>query len=62
MKVTLDKKKCMNSGMCTQAAPKIFEMDDEGELVILIEDVTDEHLGDVKDAVACCPTNALQLK
>ena len=61
MKVTVDREKCMNSGMCTQAAPKIFTMDDDGMLVILQNDVPDEHLLAVEDAVACCPTSALRL-
>ena len=50
----------MNSGMCTQAVPKIFTMDD-GALVILQEEVPEERLLAVEDAVACCPTSALRL-
>ena len=51
----------MNSGMCTQTAPDIFGMDEEGALIILKEEVPEEHILAVEDAAACCPVSALQL-
>lgn len=60
MKISVNRELCMNSGMCTQAVPKIFTMDD-GALVILQEEVPEERLLAVEDAVACCPTSALRL-
>lgn len=61
MKIAVDREKCLNSGMCAQTAPEVFAMDDDGALVIVLENVPDEHLEAVQDAVACCPVSALRL-
>lgn len=61
MKICVDRELCMNSGMCTQTAPDIFGMDEEGALIILKEEVPEEHILAVEDAAACCPVSALQL-
>lgn len=61
MKVLVDREKCMNAGMCTQAAPEVFEMDDDGVLVVLREAVPEDQMLEVQDAVSCCPMDALRL-
>lgn len=62
MKIVVDRDKCMNSGMCTQAAPKIFDMDEDGILIVLKEEIPEEEQLAVEDAVACCPLSALHLE
>ena len=61
MKVLVDRVKCTGLGLCEAAAPEVFEIDDEGDLVILDEDVAAERLETVRAAVQGCPTDALRL-
>jgi ferredoxin len=62
MKVTVDFTKCTGLGICESMAPNIFEVDDDGKLVLLKDDVTDDELQSVEEAVAGCPTEALRIE
>lgn len=61
MKITVDRVKCTGLGICESLAPDVFEVDDNGDLILLTEEVTDDTLQDVREAVAGCPTEALRL-
>jgi ferredoxin len=43
-------------------APRHFEVDDEGTLVLLDENVAPEDLDAVREAVTGCPTEALSIQ
>jgi ferredoxin len=62
MKVAVDFAKCTGLGICESMAPNIFEVDDDGKLVLLKDDVTDDELQSVEEAVAGCPTEALRIE
>ncbi len=62
MKVTVDFDKCTGLGICESIAPDFFEVDDAGSLVLLKEDITDDDLQVIEDAVAGCPTEALKIE
>ena len=62
MKIVVDRTKCTGLGICESLAPRHFEIDDEGTLEILDDDVTDETLADVEEAIEGCPTAALRLE
>jgi ferredoxin len=62
MKVVVDFAKCTGLGICESMAPEFFEVDDDGDLVLLKEDVTDDELQSVEEAVAGCPTEALRIE
>ena len=59
MKVGVDREKCIGSGMCTTIAPALFDMDDDGVLVVVKETPATHEERSLLDAVACCPVNAL---
>jgi len=61
MKVEVDFNKCTGLGICESLAPTLFEVNDEGNLVLLKEDITDDELQGVEEAVAGCPTEALRI-
>ncbi|MGY4101929.1 ferredoxin [Nocardia sp. R16R-3T] len=61
MKVVVDRSKCTGLGICESLAPTFFEIDDNGELVQLEDDVTDDELAAVEEAVQGCPTEALRI-
>ena len=59
--VAVDFDKCTGLGICESLAPDFFEVNDDGELVLLKEDITDGELQEVEEAVAGCPTEALTI-
>ena len=61
MKVEVDFSKCTGLGICESLAPDFFEVNDDGDLVLLKEDITDEELQAVEEAIAGCPTEALRI-
>lgn len=60
-RVTVDRDLCVSSGMCESVAPAVFEIDDDGELVVLQDVVPAELLEDARAAARSCPTRALQV-
>jgi ferredoxin len=61
VKIAVDRSLCTSLGVCESLAPDHFEIDDDGELLVLKDAVSDEDRDDVEAAVAGCPTSALRL-
>lgn len=61
MKIELDRAKCIGLGICESIAPDVFEVDDDGDLVLMHEQVGDDALPEVEEAVRSCPAAALRL-
>lgn len=59
--VTVDFDKCTGLGICESLAPDFFEVNDDGELLVLKEEISDDELQEVEEAVAGCPTEALKI-
>ncbi|MGH3171350.1 MAG: ferredoxin [Trebonia sp.] len=59
MNVEVDRDRCMGSGACVYALPRVFGMGDDGVAEVVGE--ADESDQIVKDVVAECPTAALRL-
>lgn len=59
--VTVDFDKCTGLGICESLAPDFFEVNDDGELIVLKEDIGDADLQEVEEAVNGCPTEALRI-
>lgn len=60
MKVTVDRSTCQNHGQCAIAAPDVFDLDDDGELMYEAEP-SDEYADDVEDAADVCPVQAITI-
>ena len=60
-RVEVDRDRCASTGGCEAAAPDVFEVGDDGVLVVLRPEPDDRDLPDVRAAVASCPTRALTL-
>ncbi len=60
-RVQVDPELCVGSGGCEALAPDVFEVDDDGILVIHRPEPADDELPDVREAVRACPTQALSL-
>jgi ferredoxin len=62
MRIVVDWDRCTGMGMCESLAPDVFEVDDDGSLILHAEQVPDGMEGDVREAIAACPTEALSLE
>jgi ferredoxin len=61
MKVVHNKQLCEAHGVCTAVDPDRFELDDNDELMVHDDTVSDADLAKVRDAVDSCPRQALSL-
>lgn len=62
MKIVVDYARCTGLGICEAFAPENFEVDDNGDLVVLNNTVDAARLDAVQQAVEGCPTEALRLE
>jgi ferredoxin len=61
MQIKFVPEQCASHGLCTEAAPAVFELDEDGLLRVLDEQPADEHRSAVETAAAACPTGAIQV-
>jgi ferredoxin len=61
MKVEVEWALCDANGVCVVEAPRVFEMTDDDELVVLQEQVGPRDVDAVKSAIRVCPKRALSL-
>jgi ferredoxin len=62
MRVVVDWDLCESNGLCVQAAPEVFELQDDDTLLILQENPDEPLRGKVANAVRACPKLAISLK
>jgi ferredoxin len=62
MKVVVDYDVCQSHGLCTQAAPEVFEIRDDGFLYLLDENPGENLRKKLETAVRECPTGAIKLE
>lgn len=60
-RVVADWDSCEANGLCEAVAPDIFELDDDDQLQIKDDTVTDENQERVQRAVDSCPKFALTI-
>jgi ferredoxin len=64
VKIVLDRPRCEGHGLCEEEAPELLHLDDEGELVIDVEEVADGSPAAAAASAAArvCPVAALRLE
>jgi ferredoxin len=63
VKVIRDANRCELHGECLLAAPDVFEIEDDNDVVTVVNAEPGEELrGAVEQAVMMCPTTALRLE
>jgi ferredoxin len=63
MKVIVDRSLCQGHARCEEAAPEVFEVDDQDALVRLKrENPPEEMRAAVENAVRRCPIEAIRLQ
>ncbi|HLM19501.1 MAG TPA: ferredoxin [Acidimicrobiia bacterium] len=61
MKLHIDADACTGHGRCYVLAPEVFEPDDEGHSIGLVDDVPAELLDKAHLAAANCPESAITI-
>jgi len=61
MKVEADRDLCISAGNCVMSAGAVFDQDDDGIVVVLVDEVPEGELAHARDAVKLCPAEALRL-
>jgi ferredoxin len=61
MKLLIDADACTGHGRCYVLAPEVFEPDDEGHSVGLVDEVPADLLDKARLAVANCPESAITI-
>ncbi len=62
MKIIVDFDLCQSHGLCTEAAPEVFELRDDGFLYILNESPPDALRPKAEKAARECPTAAIKIE
>lgn len=61
IKITIDRTACISCGLCSELAPKTFELDKDMICVIKSKEPFD-NLSKIKEAVDSCATQALTVE
>jgi ferredoxin len=62
VRVVVDLDECEANAVCVGIAPEMFELDDDEQLHVLIEEPDGELAKRAREAVDSCPKRALFLK
>ena len=61
MKLWVDPDKCFGHGLCLEDTPDLFEWDDAQNKAIAIGDVPEGREAKAREAVRCCPEQAITI-
>ena len=62
MRVTVNKNKCHGHNRCVALAEEVFDVDDEGLAVVLLDTVPPEQKKKVQRAELACPERAITIE
>ena len=62
MKVIADRSLCQGHAQCEDAAPEVFEVDDDALVRLRMENPPEELRSKVEDAVRWCPVEAIRIE
>lgn len=53
---------CQGYGNCVTGAPDVYDIDDDGKVVLLTEEISEADRPRVEEAARSCPVNALRVE
>lgn len=62
MRITFDPDRCQGHGRCYSLASDLFDSDDFGHCLLLVDEVPEGREDDARSAVENCPEQALALE
>jgi ferredoxin len=61
VKVEADRDVCISAGNCVMTAGAVFDQDDDGIVMVLVDEVPADEEEHARDAVKLCPSQALRV-
>jgi ferredoxin len=61
-KVIADRDTCQGYGNCITTAPDVYDIDDDGKVVLLAETIEESERARVEEAARSCPVDALTVE
>jgi len=61
VRVQADRDVCISAGNCVMAADAVFDQDDDGIVVVLVDEVPEGEQDHVREASRLCPSQALRV-
>jgi ferredoxin len=61
VKVQADREVCIQAGNCVMVAGAVFDQDDDGIVVVLVDEVPEGEEEHAREAVKLCPSQALRI-
>jgi len=62
MKVTVDHELCSGDGICADICPEVFQMNDNDQADVIVDEVPDEHKEAVQEAAETCPETCIYIE
>jgi ferredoxin len=62
VRIRLDADRCQGHGRCYVLAPDLFDADDYGHCVLLVDEVPEGRQDEARSGVENCPEQALSLE
>jgi ferredoxin len=62
MRVVVNLSQCEGNALCMAAAPEVFQLDDDDQLHVLLDELPPELRERVEQAVRTCPKQAISLQ
>lgn len=62
MKISIDLDLCQGHGVCASEAPELFEVGEDGRVIVLTENPPEELRPKLADALRYCPTGAISIE
>lgn len=63
MKIEIHEDKCVAAGQCVAMAPEVFDQrDDDGVVILLDENQSEDHYDNIRRAAAACPALAIVVR
>ncbi|MBA3410493.1 MAG: ferredoxin [Geodermatophilaceae bacterium] len=53
---------CQGYANCVMTAPEVYDIDDDGVVVLLKDEISDAERAKVQEAVNSCPVSALSIE
>jgi len=62
MRILLDSERCQGHGRCYSLAPDLFDSDDLGHCLLMVDEVPAGRESDARSGVENCPEQALSIE
>lgn len=62
IKAKVSKEACIGCGACQAIVSEVFQLGDDGQAEVIVEEISENLESDVKDAADSCPTSAIEVE